>query len=176
MNSHIPVDLVPLGKILKPHGILGEMKVSLFNSESETLKIGQSVWVQMAGKSYESFVIEKLNLQSEKTRLKFKNINDRNSAELLRGFTLSVRRDEFPSTDDDEFYLIDLIGYRVVDQTGKKLGEVSEIMENPANDILIISDGDQEHLIPLVDEFVMLFDIKQQQITINLIDGLIDNL
>ena len=48
-------------------------------------------------------------------------------------------------------------------------------MENPANDILIISDRDKEHLIPLVDDFVKLFDFEEKQVTINLIDGLIDN-
>ncbi len=116
-----------------------------------------------------------MTLKSEKSRLKFKNINDRNSAELLRDFTLSVCRDEFPETSDKEFYLIDLIGFDVLDQTGKLLGIVSDIMENPANDILIISDGDKEHLIPLVDDFVQLFDFEEKQVTINLIDGLIDN-
>jgi len=55
------------------------------------------------------------------------------------------------------------------------VGKVLDIMENPANDILIISDGDKEHLIPLVDDFVTLFDFEKKQVTINLIDGLIDN-
>jgi len=175
LNNHVPVDLIPLGKIVKPHGILGEVKIRLFNSESKTLKVGQSVWVGIQGKKNESLVIERLTLKSEKSRLKFKNINDRNSAELLRDFTLSVCRDEFPETSDKEFYLIDLIGFDVLDQTGKLLGIVSDIMENPANDILIISDGDKEHLIPLVDDFVQLFDFEEKQVTINLIDGLIDN-
>jgi|TARA_B110000467_G_scaffold137432_1_gene135524 16S rRNA processing protein RimM len=175
LNKHIPVDLVPLGKIVKPHGILGELKIRLFNSESKTLKVGQSVWVGFGGEDYESYIIEKLSLQSEKSRLKLKNINDRNSAELFRNFTLSVCRDQFPETIDEEFYLVDLIGFNVVDQTGKMVGEVSDIMENPASDILIISYEDKEHLIPLVDDFVTLFDFEKKQVTINLIDGLIDN-
>jgi len=174
LNNHIPADLVPLGKIIKPHGIQGEVKVRLFNSESKTLKIGQSVWLGQGCKEQTIYIIEKLNLKSEKSRLKFKNINDRNSAELLRDFTLSVCRDEFPETVDEEFYLIDLIGFNVIDQAGKKVGKISEIMENPANDILIITDGEKEHLIPLVDDFVTLFDFKNNQVTINLIDGLID--
>lgn len=175
MNNHIPADLIPLGKIIKPHGIQGEVKVRLFNSESKTLKVGQSIWVESEGHDPITYVIEKLNLQSEKTRLKFKNINDRNSAELLRNFTLSVCRNEFPETVDEEFYLIDLIGFNVIDQAGKKVGKVSEIMDNPANDILIIKDGEKEHLIPLVDDFVTFFDFENKQVTINLIEGLIDN-
>ena len=175
MNNHAPVDLVALGKIVKPHGILGEVKIRLFNCGSQTLKVGQSVWVGLGGKDHEPYVIEKLSLQSEKSRLKFKNINDRNSAELLKNFTLSVCRDELPEIVDEEFYLIDLIGFNVVDETGQLVGKVSDIMENPANDILIISDGDKEHLIPLVDDFVTLFDFEKKQVTINLIDGLIDN-
>ena len=175
MNNQVPVDLVPLGKIVKPHGILGEVKIRLFNSESQTLKVGQSVWVCFGEKDHEPYVIERLSLQSEKLKLKFKNINDRNSAELLRNFTLSVCRDELPETVDREFYLIDLIGFNAVDQTGQLVGKVLDIMENPANDILIISDGDKEHLIPMVDDFVTLFDFETKQVSINLIDGLIDN-
>ena len=175
MNNHIPADLVPLGKIIKPHGIRGEVKVRLYNCDSETLKMGQSVWVKSEGNDPIIYVIEKLNLQSDKSRLKFKNVNDRNSAELLRDFTLSVCRDEFPETVDEEFYLVDLIGFNVIDQAGKKVGKVSDIMENPANDILMILDGDKEHLIPMVDDFVPLFDFEKKQVTINLIDGLIDN-
>ncbi len=175
MNNHIPADLVPLGKIIKPHGIQGEVKVRLFNCESETLKIGQSVWVESEGQDPITYVIEKLNLQSEKSRLKFKSVNDRNSAELLRDFTLLVCRNEFPETIDEEFYLVDLIGFKVIDQSGNKVGEVFDIMENPANDILMILDEDKEHLIPLVDDFVTLFDFEKKQVTINLIDGLIDN-
>ncbi|MBT5955207.1 MAG: 16S rRNA processing protein RimM [Candidatus Marinimicrobia bacterium] len=175
MNNHIPADLVPLGKIIKPHGIRGEVKVRLYNCDSETLKMGQSVWVKSEGNDPIIYVIEKLNLQSDKSRLKFKNVNDRNSAELLRDFTLSVCRDEFPETVDEEFYLVDLIGFNVIDQAGKKVGKVSDIMENPANDILMILDGDKEHLIPMVDDFVTLFDFEKKQVTINLIDGLIDN-
>jgi|TARA_B110000438_G_scaffold137689_1_gene133011 16S rRNA processing protein RimM len=175
LNNHIPADLVPLGKIIKPHGIRGEVKVRLYNCDSETLKMGQSVWVKSEGNDPIIYVIEKLNLQSDKSRLKFKNVNDRNSAELLRDFTLSVCRDEFPETVDEEFYLVDLIGFNVIDQAGKKVGKVSDIMENPANDILMILDGDKEHLIPMVDDFVTLFDFEKKQVTINLIDGLIDN-
>ncbi|MBT5077701.1 MAG: 16S rRNA processing protein RimM [Candidatus Marinimicrobia bacterium] len=175
MNNHIPADLVPLGKIIKPHGIRGEVKVRLYNCDSETLKMGQSVWVESEGNDPIIYVIEKLNLQSDKSRLKFKNVNDRNSAELLRDFTLSVCRDEFPETVDEEFYLVDLIGFNVIDQAGKKVGKVSDIMENPANDILMILDGDKEHLIPMVDDFMTLFDFEKKQVTINLIDGLIDN-
>jgi 16S rRNA processing protein RimM len=175
LNNHIPADLVPLGKIIKPHGIRGEVKVRLYNCDSETLKMGQSVWVKSQGNDPIIYVIEKLNLQSDKSRLKFKNVNDRNSAELLRDFTLSVCRDEFPETVDEEFYLVDLIGFNVIDQAGKKVGKVSDIIENPANDILMILDGDKEHLIPMVDDFVTLFDFEKKQVTINLIDGLIDN-
>jgi len=175
LNNHTPADLVPLGKIVKPHGILGEVKIRLYNGESKSLKVGQSIWLDLGGNIHEPYVIEKLNLKFEKKRLKFKNINDRNSAELLRNFTFSIRRDEFPEIFDEEFYLFDLIGFNVADQTGKLLGKVSDIMENPANDILIISDGDKEHLIPLVDDFVQLFDFDEKQVTINLIDGLIDN-
>ena len=175
MNSRISENLVPLGKIIKPHGILGEIKIRLYNSNSETLKVGQKIWLSLDESYYESFLIEKLNIFSNKSRLKLKNIDNRDSAELIRNYTLSVRRDDFPEIAIQEYYINDLIGCDVIDKSGNLLGRVSEIMDNPANEILIVSNGDKEHLIPLVDDFVELFEFDKKQVTINLIDGLIDN-
>ena len=48
-------------------------------------------------------------------------------------------------------------------------------MENPANDILVVVNNREENLIPLVDDFVKLFDFKNKKVIINVIDGLIGN-
>ena len=164
-----------MGKIIKPHGILGEVKVKLFNSKSKTLKVGQTIWILDSMNKSSSYIIERLSLLSEKSKIKFRDIDDRNAAELIRNSILSVSRNDFPELGIDEFYLIDLIGYSVLDQNGVNIGIISDIMENPANEIIVITNNNKEYLIPFVNEFVKFFDHLQKEIMINVIDGLIDN-
>ena len=164
-----------MGKIIKPHGILGEVKVKLFNSKSKTLKVGQTIWILDSMNKSSSYIIERLSLLSEKSKIKFRDIDDRNAAELIRNSILSVSRNDFPELGIDEFYLIDLIGYSVLDQNGVNIGIISDIMENPANEIIVITNNNKEYLIPFINEFVKFFDHLKKEIMINVIDGLIDN-
>ncbi len=175
MNDKVPHDLIPLGKIIKPHGIKGELKIKLFNSDSKTFIIGQEVWINDGKNNFNLYVVENSSFLSKKFKLKLVSIDSRNSAELLRNHTLLVSRASFPKLKPEEFYLVDLIGFIVEDQNSNIVGKICEIMENPANDILVVVNNREENLIPLVDDFVKLFDFKNKKVIINVIDGLIGN-
>ena len=64
--NNFPEDLVPLGKVIKPHGLNGELKVFLYNSESETLKRDFSIWFH-DDNSYCSYKIISIRLCANKT-------------------------------------------------------------------------------------------------------------
>jgi len=175
LSDKVPHDLIPLGKIIKPHGIKGELKIKLYNNDSKTFIIGQKVWIDDGKNNYNSYVVEKSSFLSKKFKLKLVSIDSRNSAESLRNHTLLVSRASFPKLKPEEFYLVDLIGFIVEDQNSNVVGKICEIMENPANDILIVVNNHEEYLIPLLDNFVKLFDFKNKKIIVNVIDGLIGN-
>ena len=69
-------------------------------------------------------------------------VADRDQAEALRGLELYVPRTALPQTDEDEFYLADLIGLAVRDQGGAALGTVKSVDNFGAGDLLEIAPPD----------------------------------
>jgi 16S rRNA processing protein RimM len=175
LSKLAPPDLIPIGKIVKPHGIGGELKFRLYNNSSELLGNSKAVWLEFLDKRIQQILIESVVLKNEGSRIKFKDVDDREMAETYRDATISVPRGEFPETAEDELYLVDLIGYTVIDQNGLNIGTITDIVEFPASDMMLVNNKNNEHMIPLLDEFVTLFDFDKKQVTIQVIDGLLDS-
>lgn len=78
----------------------------------------------------------------------FEGINDRNTAEALKGAQLFVTREALPATEEDEFYHADLVGLDARDSEGRSLGKVAAIHNFGASDVIELTraDGDQVHL------------------------------
>jgi 16S rRNA processing protein RimM len=101
--------------------------------------------------------------------VKFAEIEDINVAEKYVGLQLVVHKDWKPKLEEGEFLLSELLGMTVVTEDGELVGEVLEVMENPANDLLVTERG----LIPMRREFVKRVDRKKRQIIVNLPKGLL---
>lgn len=88
-------------------------------------------------------------------------IEDRDEARLLIGAVIRVPRGRFAQTAEDEFYRADLIGLKVRNREGVWLGEVSEVMETGANDVLVLQ-GERRRLLPFVmHQIVEAVDLEQ---------------
>ena len=86
---------------------------------------------------------------------------------------MKIRRDLLPEKNENEFYLKDLLGVEVFEGNGK-IGDVIDVMETAAHNILIIEDtvNKKEIMVPLVDEFVKKIDFKNNRIEVELIEGM----
>ena len=80
---------------------------------------------------------------------------DRNDAKLGKG----------------EYFLCDIIGARVVDETGAEIGILEDILETPASSVYIVR-GETEHMIPAVPEFILGTDAENGLIRVHLIEGM----
>ena len=94
----------------------------------------------------------------------FAGIDDRGKAEALRGLLLRAE----PIVDPDEMWVHELIGARVVDQSGTDRGVVARVAANPAGDLLELADG---ALVPM--RFVVAC-VPRQRIEVEVPDGLFD--
>ena len=91
-----------------------------------------------------------------------------------KGWQIAIPRSEFPQTEDDEFYWVDLMGAQVVNQDHQVLGEVVSLLENAAHTVMQIRSIDAvgegqkpvEYLIPFVSAFVGEVDLKSAPKTI----------
>ena len=94
----------------------------------------------------------------------FAGIDDRSKAEALRGLVLRAE----PILDPDEMWVHELIGARVVDQSGTDRGPVASVVANPAGDLLELVDGT---LVPLR---FMVDSVPTERIDVAVPDGLFD--
>ena len=94
----------------------------------------------------------------------FAGIDGRGKAEALRGLVLRAE----PMVDPDEMWVHDLIGARVVDQSGTDRGPVASVVANPAGDLLELDDG---ALVPL--RFIV-DSVPAERIEVDVPDGLFE--
>ena len=167
-------NLVSIGELIKPHGIKGELKILLFNEESQSLKNNQIVFLKNSKDDSFKYKIEKVIYSMKKNRIKFFEIDSIDSADKLRGYILSIPRSDFPELETEEYYLNDLIGYTLLDKTNNNYGCVDDIFHFPANDVLSVSLNDKEYLIPIIDDIILNIDHDSRLIIINPISGLFD--
>ncbi|EYS95482.1 ribosome maturation factor RimM [Bartonella bacilliformis] len=124
---------VLLAVIKAAHGIKGDVVVNLLGAEPQRLKT-YGVLYDDKGRLYE---IVSMRVHKNNVIVRFKGVDDRSTAEALKGVQLYIERDQFADDlDTDEFYQIDLIGLRVYDNTNQLLGEVSGFFNFGAGDLL----------------------------------------
>jgi 16S rRNA processing protein RimM len=99
----------------------------------------------------------------------FEGIDDRTAAEQLTGVYLTVPLGEARALPADQYYHFQLVGLSVIDTHGtRELGKVAEVLTYAANDVLRVTDGDREILIPMVRSVVRSIAPSEGTITVDL--------
>ena len=163
MSNNIPLDLLPIGIISRAKGLNGELKVFLYNEESDTLKENLDIWIKNEN-SFISFKLKSISLEGNNRIIKLKNIDSRNASEKLSSKKIYVSRSNFP--DSKDHYLIDIINFKVFDVCNISLGRVLDIINLPTNNSILIEYNNKEIMIPIIDDFIELFDFKNKKIII----------
>ncbi|WP_198029242.1 ribosome maturation factor RimM [Actinoplanes sp. N902-109] len=186
--------MLVVGQIGKPHGIRGEVLVTVRTDDPEarfavgavfTTEVPRDRRVSagpasaVPGVPYQ--VPEKLTLESSrwhqgKVIAQFEDVYDRNVAETLRGVFLQVDSADIAAPDDpDEFNDHQLIGLSVVDPEGVELGTVDRIDHAPASDLIVLKKAaGGTALIPFVSAMVPTVDLAGGRVVVDLPEGLLD--
>ena len=129
--------LLEVGRVGRPHGTGGEVAVTLVSNRPERLAPGSELQTD-AG----TLRVAASRPHNQRHLVTFAGVDDRDQAEALRGLVLRAE----PLVDPDEMWVHELIGSRVVDQSGTDRGPVASVVANPAGDLLELVDGT---LVPL---------------------------
>ena len=160
----IPKDLIPIGSIIKPKGLKGELKVFLYNSDSKTLKEKVNVWIRLDEEKYHLLVVSYFLSSGKYKIIKFQEIDSIDESEVLLNKELYVSRRDFD--DVETLYLVDLIDFTVKDELGIDYGKVKDILNFPTNNSLLFDYKEEEVMIPIIDDFIELFDFKNKVVII----------
>jgi 16S rRNA processing protein RimM len=152
--------ILAVGRIVKPHGLRGDVIVSLTTNRDERVARG-SILSDSDGRAFE---VVRSSSHQGRFIVTFGGVNGIDEANALRDTQLFAP----PLDDPDQLWVHDLIGSRVEDTAGLPLGVVKGVEANPASDLLVLDGGG---LIPL--RFVVGND-PGVLITVDIPDGLLD--
>ncbi len=162
------MEYVTLGKITAPAGIKGEVRVYPYTDElTRFAQISHVVTGQV------SRAIQSVRYQKGMVVLKLAGVEDRNAAEGLRGQELLLPKDEMWEQPEGTYFIRDLIGMAVQTAEGTLIGELSDVIQNPAQDIYEIKKvGGGSFLLPAVSAFILDVDTASRLMTVRLIEGM----
>lgn len=160
---------VNIGKIVNTHGIKGELKViPTTDFVEERYAPGALVHLTYAQKN-ETFEIASVRVHKGCLLVTFKGIQNINEVEKYKGCALWVDGEH----EDDDFYYDELLDCDVYFK-GELIGQVSEILETQAHEILrVISPEKKDVLIPYVDTFIKEVLVEEKKIIVDLIEGML---
>jgi 16S rRNA processing protein RimM len=157
---------VIVGKVSGIYGVRGWVKV-LSDTRPEENILSYTPWLLGRDGNWETRGVLEGTRHGKGLIARLEGMTDRDTARLFVGSTIALYRDQMPALPEGQYYWCDLIGMDVVNRGGIKLGQVSEIRETGANDVLVI-EGDQRHLIPLLmDRYVMDIDMPANRMTVD---------
>ncbi|WP_404868761.1 ribosome maturation factor RimM [Kitasatospora griseola] len=164
-----------VGKIGRAHGIRGDVSVEVRTDEPE-LRLGPGAVLLTDPAGIGPLTVESGKVHSGRLLLRFAGVKDRTAAEALRGTFLIAEVDPEETPDDpDEYYDHQLIGLDVVLTDGTLIGELTEVVHLPYQDLLTVLRPDgTEVLIPFVEQIVPTIDLDEQRAVITPPPGLID--
>ncbi|MFD8698204.1 ribosome maturation factor RimM [Kitasatospora purpeofusca] len=164
-----------VGKIGRAHGIKGDVSVEVRTDEPE-LRLGPGAVLFTDPASAGPLTVESGKVHSGRLLLRFAGVKDRNAAEELRGTILIAEVDPEERPDDpEEYYDHQLIGLDVVLLDGTLVGELTEVVHLPYQDLLTVRKPDgTEALVPFVTRIVPTIDLENQRAVIDPPVGLID--
>ena len=174
LNNTQPRKYIQLGQVVKPHGLWGEVKIILFNPSSRTLQPHLSARLEYEGGKKRNVRIRSVRYTLKFATVQFEEFETINDVKPIIGYMLSVERSMFPAVSDSDYYIADLIGYLMIDESGKYIGIVKDILTFPANEMLVADVQEKEIMIPMVDEFIRLIDFEKHRVTVKLIDGFLE--
>ena len=156
------LEYIEAGEIVSTHGIKGEMKVLPWVDGPEILC--EFDRCRIAGKEYE---IETCRIQKTCNLLKVKGIDTMEAAQLMRGKTVELYREDI---DDEVIFAAELIGMEVYCD-GELLGKIKDVLDYPGNSVYVVK-GHYEYMIPAVKQFILNTDMDANRMEVQIIEGM----
>jgi 16S rRNA processing protein RimM len=153
------VKRVMVGEIGRPHGVRGLVRLRAFTEDPAAIA-AYSPLTDEAGTRRFALTLKGGDIAA------IEGITDRDAAQRLTGTKLYVERDRLPPPDDEEFYLVDLIGLPAVTEAGEALGRIRAVEDHGAGTFLIIEGAAREHLLPFTRAVVPVVDIAGGRVTV----------
>lgn len=151
--------MLVIGKVLKAHGIKGEIKVQSFMDTPDILLKVKEVYIDNV-----LYKIQRTALNGSFVLYKLSDIDSVESAEKLRNFDILTKKEKLPPSNE-RYYIEDIIGCTVL--ADKAIGKVVDILQYGSADIYVVESDGKQIMFPFIDGVIDSIDIKRKEITVN---------
>ena len=168
------MDLIAIGRISKPIGTRGEVKILPLTHNKQRFENLPAVWVGCDAENVELKNILKVRIDTKHVALNFDGIETIEEAKKMKDLYLFVPKEDTIELQNGNYFVDDVIGCEVITEEKAVVGMVTDLLSLPMNDLWVIKKDAKEILIPAVKEIIRQVDVKNKRITINALDGLLD--
>lgn len=162
-----------IGQIVNTFGIKGFVKVNPFVDDITRYDDLKKVYVKR-NKTLKEIEIEEVKYHKNMVLVKFKGIDRVEDAELLRNSYIEVDRENAIELKEGEYFIADLLGLKVLSESGEELGKLEDIFNTGSNDIYVVKTEDgKQLLLPAISEVIKEINLEESKIVVHLLEGLI---
>jgi 16S rRNA processing protein RimM len=165
-----------VGEILRPHGVVGEMRMRVLTSYPDRLRSLKTLYLSPTPENEhpQPYSLVSVRMHQGYVLLKLGTITSRDTADRLRQLWVMVAMEDAIPLDEGEHYLFQVIGLTVYTEDGTCLGTITDVLETGANDVYVLeSEKHGEILIPATNDTILETDMDAQKMIVRLPEGLL---
>ncbi len=162
-----PLAVVPVGRVLRAHGVHGALVVRAFGDTLASLRRGERIWARARDSrvTERSLTVEAVRpTHADLCLVELDPVHTREDGQALNGLELCVPRERLPQLAADEYYRADLLGLAVHSPAGDRLGEIVGFLDLPQHDVLVVRGEAGELLLPMAEGTIHEIDLASRRV------------
>lgn len=167
-----------VARIVNTFGIKGQLKILMDTDFIEDrFATGNRLYITDQGQKVVEVTVESIQANKGAYLLKLEGYDDINQVETFKGMTLSITTKDQQELEEDSYYQHQIIGLKVYTQAEEFLGTIIEILQLGSNDVWVVKRHEakkRDVLLPYIDDVVKTVDLKAGRVTVELLEGLVD--
>ncbi len=165
-------DLLPIGRVVRPHGVKGKIKVDYFGEDLSRFPLYRQVFIKNHEGRLQTYEVLEAIPQPPRLILRLKGIERIEEVGPLVGKEILIEKRSLPDLQEGEYYWFDILGIEVETPEGKRIGKVKKIFPTGANDVYVIEGKRKEIFLPATEEVIQSIDIKKGRMKVIRMEGL----
>ncbi|MGQ9502433.1 MAG: ribosome maturation factor RimM [Anaerolineae bacterium] len=165
---------IAIGRILRPHGVHGEVLVEVLTDFSERFDELEVAYLGHDNWHATPYRVRTRRWHRAGALLSFEGCPNRTSVEALRDMLVQIPIEEAKPLPEGSYYAHELIGLDVVTTEGEELGRISDVLFTAANDVYVVQSARGEILLPAISQVIQEMDLAAGRIIVTLLPGLLE--
>ena len=174
MSPVSPENLLLVGKVMRPHGLGGLLRIYSYAQAVETFLKADSIFLKLDPEEFREHSVVSLKTHRNAHLLKLEGLDSLEDAEMCRGAEILIRKDSLDPKDEEEYFWFELMGLEVYLENGRYMGVLKDILNTGSNDIYIVRKGKKEILIPALYDVIKKIDLESSKMIVVDMEGLFD--